>query len=982
MSNHNYVESHLNGRGVTGWTMRCGVYRAMNVRKADRFGKSDPYAVVFVNGIRRAKSKVIKKSLNPHWEQVLEISLTKSDLGASSLQSSSLTVVLYDLDKVGTHDFLGAVELSGDDFMNFVAPPLNHLPPWELTDTSRIQEWPLANVEPHPTVVVRGKLAFWAEIKLDQESARLLAAIKIQSLKRGNDGRGVAAANSAARDIQKIRRAQAGRRKFEKTEFAYMAFSVACSHLKRWINWNNLTLEKVFQELDVDSSGELSMEEIRIFFKTHPSVDLSPNDIDAIIYHMDPDGDGVTTLGEFLDTIKYSDEVTDTIKYRWKTHLKQRDVMQRVRDMGKAWLKGSKNRNGDDNIAQTLQQGRRRRNSRWSAEFELMKSMAEKEHTSHVNRKMTEAERADSLHKGWRKESARRIQSHKARLKNLQLKLMKDHSAYLQRDDQNMEGGETYGLGDEGNDYDISQPQRPTGGNGTGSTSPNAARRNIKISFKNERPPSPTEVMRSFNYWERIIDKKTKRFFYCNCNTREVQWKLPEDGRIWPPPPPEEKEEEPRISPFAEFRKKELVPNNQSSGYNKASRRGFSDFGGDNSTNSSGPGLTSPTSPKTRKELDEIAYQMENFGSFRFEDLKIPIDVDYNENEYYYDNDPYSNSYSSFNSYGSPRGDVYGSSEGQQYGSGAMLANNTSPSVVSPKALHKQHTVERAQNRNAAIVVRQERHHHLEDRIQNRHTKHEIQDQRQRHMEDKLEQRKQTNQPDRQQIERPSPAVVVIETSKKVETKAEANVEKKQIDQPSPAVVVTESPKTTEPKPISKATEKKARDYLSSKGVEETKLAFTKMDTKGTGTLSKKKMQKLLLRLEIAEDELTSLFSRIDADGDGLISRDEYVNWVHGMDKITLSKKEEHLRPFLQLVQDELARESHHIAPTKPELSDMKAKFLQLAELIEDKATLEKHNLYKNVVKISENSEEKKVKKYATAVTAHWKGVFYDHEGE
>ena len=50
-----------------------------------------------------------------------------------------MTVALYDMDRVGTHDFLGAVELVGDELMNFVAQPLDHLPKWEITGTSRIK---------------------------------------------------------------------------------------------------------------------------------------------------------------------------------------------------------------------------------------------------------------------------------------------------------------------------------------------------------------------------------------------------------------------------------------------------------------------------------------------------------------------------------------------------------------------------------------------------------------------------------------------------------------------------------------------------------------------------------------------------------------------------------------------------------------------------------------------------------------------------
>ena len=841
MSSHNYVETHLTGPGVTGWTMRCGVFRAINVRKADRFGKSDPYAVLFVNGIRRAKTKVIKKTLNPHWNQVIEIALTTDDLGASSLQASSMTLAVYDMDKVGTHDFLGAVELKGDKFMNFAAAPMTTMPVWEVTDTSRIQERPLANVAPHPKADVRGKLAFWAEIKLDQESARLLAAIKIQALKRGNDHREVASRIEAARNIQKIRRAQNGRRKFEKTEFAYMAFNIAVSHLKRWVQWNNLTLEKVFEDLDYDDSGELTMAEIRQFFKTHPSVDLSEADINALVFNLDPNGDGITTMEEFLDAVINCDEVTDSIKGRWKNHLKQRDIMQRVKDMGRAWLKGSKNKT--TTIGNTLQGSRRRRNSRWSAEFELMKAMAEQTHKDHHHKKLTNAERADSLHKGWRRESARRIDSHAARRKKLQLKLLTEHSAYLHRDteEDDIEGGETFGLGDEGElYYDESYPhggggpRRPAvNKQGPASTSPNAARR----SKNSKQPKSPNEMMKLFNYWERMVDKKTKRVFFCNCNTKEVQWKLPRDGKIWPPPPPEEKEEEPRISPFAEFRKQDLSPNNQSD--IKANRR--NNYGEKNwikrvSFNS--------TSPKSRKELDQIAYQMENFGSFRYGDLRIPsFDEDYNDNDeggYYdmYKNDGYDN-----DEYYDDDSTGPGSSSNEQYGSGKMLA---SPKVkLTPKQRREQERLTKEENTKTANKVITDESQHMKNRIDNRHVQIQVENKRHKHMEDRLNKRKQST---------------------------------------------------------------------------------------------------------VAETVDPAAFK--------------------------LTAKEESLRPYLVMVTQELNREAHHVAPTKMELIKMKKMFMELAEVIPDKATLTKHQLFQNVKKIADESDEKKVKKYAIAVVSHWTEVF------
>ena len=76
--------------------------------------------------------------------------------------------------------------------------------------------------------------------------------------------------------------------------------------------------------------------------------------------------------------------------------------------------------------------------------------------------------------------------------------------------------------------------------------------------------------------------------------------------------------------------------------------------------------------------------------------------------------------------------------------------------------------------------------------------------------------------------------------------------------------------------------EKKARDKLGSQGVEYTTSVFHHMDKKGSGKLTRKKMRKLLTRLEIPENEIKSLFSRIDSNGDDVVSCDEFVQWIHG----------------------------------------------------------------------------------------------------
>ena len=72
---------------------------------------------------------------------------------------------------------------------------------------------------------------------------------------------------------------------------------------------------------------------------------------------------------------------------------------------------------------------------------------------------------------------------------------------------------------------------------------------------------------------------------------------------------------------------------------------------------------------------------------------------------------------------------------------------------------------------------------------------------------------------------------------------------------------------------------------LGSKGIEHTKKMFHKMDAKGTGSLSTTTM-KQLLRVKVPANEVDSIFSRIDTTGNGLITLDEFVSWVHGKEEV------------------------------------------------------------------------------------------------
>ena len=49
------------------YTLKFNLDSASGLKKADAFGKSDPYCIVKVNGEKQCTSKVVKKSLDPEW---------------------------------------------------------------------------------------------------------------------------------------------------------------------------------------------------------------------------------------------------------------------------------------------------------------------------------------------------------------------------------------------------------------------------------------------------------------------------------------------------------------------------------------------------------------------------------------------------------------------------------------------------------------------------------------------------------------------------------------------------------------------------------------------------------------------------------------------------------------------------------------------------------------------------------------------------
>ena len=91
----------LEGRGAA---VSVRVVRATGLLAADKSGSSDPYVKVKSPGGTKAKTEHIKKTLNPEWDETLE--LTVHDFGAP------LSLMVFDYDKKGKNDNLGAAEIS------------------------------------------------------------------------------------------------------------------------------------------------------------------------------------------------------------------------------------------------------------------------------------------------------------------------------------------------------------------------------------------------------------------------------------------------------------------------------------------------------------------------------------------------------------------------------------------------------------------------------------------------------------------------------------------------------------------------------------------------------------------------------------------------------------------------------------------------------------------------------------------------------
>jgi len=97
-------------RSKVGSTVFLEVLRAEGLKRADMFGKSDPYCVASLNGQVIGKTDVCKRTLDPIWNSRFFLSIPNMALKSDDV----LQLDVYDHDKFTSHDFLGRAVVQGD----------------------------------------------------------------------------------------------------------------------------------------------------------------------------------------------------------------------------------------------------------------------------------------------------------------------------------------------------------------------------------------------------------------------------------------------------------------------------------------------------------------------------------------------------------------------------------------------------------------------------------------------------------------------------------------------------------------------------------------------------------------------------------------------------------------------------------------------------------------------------------------------------
>eukprot|EP00958_Prasinococcus_capsulatus_P024999 scaffold4066_cov417-Prasinococcus_capsulatus_cf.AAC.3 len=83
------------------------VMEARNVLAKDFGGTSDPYAKIYLDGVQKAKTQTVNKSLNPKWNEVFGLPYLIGQQPAKNLK-----IVVYDYDFGQSDDVLGQIEMN------------------------------------------------------------------------------------------------------------------------------------------------------------------------------------------------------------------------------------------------------------------------------------------------------------------------------------------------------------------------------------------------------------------------------------------------------------------------------------------------------------------------------------------------------------------------------------------------------------------------------------------------------------------------------------------------------------------------------------------------------------------------------------------------------------------------------------------------------------------------------------------------------
>ena len=93
--------------------LKVELVEGKNLPAADRSGYSDPYCQFILNGEKVFKSKVVKKTLNPSFDEKFEVRV-------QSRTAADFIIEVYDWDFGGSDDFLGKVRIDLSDLEPFL----------------------------------------------------------------------------------------------------------------------------------------------------------------------------------------------------------------------------------------------------------------------------------------------------------------------------------------------------------------------------------------------------------------------------------------------------------------------------------------------------------------------------------------------------------------------------------------------------------------------------------------------------------------------------------------------------------------------------------------------------------------------------------------------------------------------------------------------------------------------------------------------